>query len=1169
MARMSADPLPCVYPPMRFLVLDTAASWADAVAALPARGPLPSRTVLVPSERHAHALRRALASSGRGAALAGTRFLGPLTAAAEVLRAAGVPFSKGEDALRPARLLAHFHEDLRLEHFDPDLFRSTRGWDAAFASAIRELEGAGFSPRDLPMDTPQLRDVAAIWAHASAEAGRSLGAARIHLEAAALLGRDPAAWPFRGPALALATGHEEVAVARFLAAIPDATLGLRVSQPVRPRLLVRIERLYGLEASNAIAAWSAVVGGPLQTVGAGPVAVGTGVPGRGSPAPVGGPPAAAGAAGAAGGPRRPTERDLLATYLFADSKVLADPARPRSAGPDGTVDLEEHAGVEAELEATAAWVARQVLEARRPLEEIAVLVPAQDPLAQLVADRLERLPFEGGPLPVYVAAGLPAISTAAGARVLAVLRALASCLSAETLAPVLPALRLEPPRGAEPAGAGAAGAPAEPAAAAAAVSPGPGIPTDPAAARALRAARSHLTHGEAMELAYSLGTVGGNAARPEGALDWAARAAARVAELELALGHARAGEDSAGRDAWRLERRLENLRAIQPALAGLAGAAFSVVGDAPLALLWSELDAFLRRWLLVPGDGRAILARLAESLAPACAGAPGRKLTGHDALAVVEERLRALRIPRGRFGSPAVYVGTVQGAAGLEFAAVRVVGLCEGVIPSPPLEDPVLPESARAALAQAAPGRVLALAEDRVAAQVHGLVSAIRGAREVVALSAPRVDLARTEREPASLFIDAAAALARPDAITGERADAVPSTGALRRDHFRPSGAASAAFRAARPVSEASWLDRVARHAPDLPQQWERDPVLALARVDALTAAGRRLGPADGVLGPGEPFPLVPGLSAERPISASGLKDLLQCPRMFLMKRILGWEEPAGAPSLRELDAAPYGSLLHHVLEVFYRAHGAQFVGGARSIGEWQELGRELADRHLDAFLREYPLVGEGVREKERERLRESVRVFLEYDWGTPGRRYVGVELPFGDEVPLQIPAGGRTLHVRGFIDRVDVEGGATLVRDLKSGKAHRRAAGEADAVLDVQLGLYQLAARQLASAWGTPPEVVAAYAYASGRASVEERAFRGGDARLLEERTRAWLAGAAGLLAERNFAPTPDEEDCVYCPFKPLCGASAARRAREALAAEEGALAAFRELRLGEGEEE
>ncbi len=351
---------------------------------------------------------------------------------------------------------------------------------------------------------------------------------------------------------------------------------------------------------------------------------------------------------------------------------------------------------------------------------------------------------------------------------------------------------------------------------------------------------------------------------------------------------------------------------------------------------------------------------------------------------------------------------------------------------------------------------------------------------------------------------------------------------------------AAAAFRAARPVSDAMWLERVSRLAADLPPEWRREPVLELERIEALRSPCGRLGPADGVLRPGEPFPVVPGTDPERPISASALQQLLQCPRMFLMRRILHWDEPAEAPPLRELDAASFGTLVHQVVEAFYREHGESFVAGERSLAHWQKRASELADRELDAFLSEYPLVGAGVRTKERDRLQESVRAFLEYDWGTPGRRYVGVELPFGtQEEPLAITADGITLHVTGFIDRVDVEGGATLVRDLKSGKAHPRAGKEKDPtpIRDVQLGLYQLAATKLASRWGTPRRVEVAYAYASGRVEVQERAFRGGDAPVLAKATKAWLETAAHLLTARAFPATPHEEDCEFCPFEPLCG--------------------------------
>jgi hypothetical protein len=245
------------------------------------------------------------------------------------------------DRLRPARLLALFSEDLRLEHFDLPLLRETRGWNESFASAIADLEAAGLSPDDLPADTPQARDLALLWKRVAVGTGASFGRARVYLEAAALLTRDRRAWPFDGPALALATGHEDVAQARFLAAIPDVALALRSARPLRPRFLARVAALYGAEARAA-----------LERVGE-------------EPAP----------------PR--TERDRLASFLFAEPGALAGPGRPPGPGLDGTVDLEEHAGVEAELEATATWVSRQVLEARRPLEEIAVLEGIDTPQGDL------------------------------------------------------------------------------------------------------------------------------------------------------------------------------------------------------------------------------------------------------------------------------------------------------------------------------------------------------------------------------------------------------------------------------------------------------------------------------------------------------------------------------------------------------------------------------------------------------------------------------------------------------------------------------------------------------------------------------------------------------------------------------------------------------------------
>jgi RecB family exonuclease len=296
------------------------------------------------------------------------------------------------------------------------------------------------------------------------------------------------------------------------------------------------------------------------------------------------------------------------------------------------------------------------------------------------------------------------------------------------------------------------------------------------------------------------------------------------------------------------------------------------------------------------------------------------------------------------------------------------------------------------------------------------------------------------------------------------------------------------------------------------------------------------------------------------------------------MARVLRWDEPAEAPSLRELDAATFGSLLHRTLERLYRAHGAAIVAGEGALARWVDAGLAAGDAALGELLLELPLLGAAIREKERRRLHDAVRAFLEYDFrpGEPARerrRFVDVERGFGTaEAPLALEVSGGPLHVRGYIDRIDATPRQAIVRDVKSGKAHPREGKEAGPVpdRDVQLGLYVKVARALASAWGLPSRAGGAYAYASGKGEVEERAFAtDADAARLEQATDGWLALGRALLAERRFPPTPDEGDCEYCPFAPLCGSEAPRRAACGLAAlgpdGDATLRAFRALKDGE----
>ena len=1033
------------------------AEWLNFADSLETAGPLRSRVILVPNVRIAHALRREGASTGKLGALAGTHFLPIAVGALSVLESAGTKCRSGEEEKRCSRLIGLFGEALDLAYFPLDLLRETPGWEDAFARTIGDLEAAGLRSSDLSNQdaSSRLGDVRMVWEALDALAGDSWTRGRILREAAATLEKSPSLWPYDGPVLA-AVGSELTEVeARFIRAIPSASLVILAARPVREQHLKRIEALLSSEAAESLRQSAA----PRHSC---------------------------------------SERGLLASYLFEPPAVLAAPGRPRSDGPDGTVELEEHSGVEEEIEAAVDWVARQVLGRGVALEEIAILMPSLDPLAAMVADRLRRLPWRDGVMPVFVAGGVALSTRASGARTLAAIRALGAHLDSDSLADVLPALRV----------------------------------TGDDAAR--------LSRGAAIELASSLGTLGGNPAEPRGALEWATRAVNREGEIEEQLSRAQGAGDDAeqagiARKARDLERLLHNLRAIRPALQALVSVARVVIDRSSLSEIWNALHIFLSDWLLSPGEGAPAEALIHQALAGLAGDPASASLRGEDALRVIESVAKGVRVPLGKFGDPAVYVGTVSGAAGLSFVSVRVIGLHEGSIPSLPHEDPVLPDSRRRELNYALPRT-----EDRALSEIHALDRVIRDAREIVALSCPRRDLNGTEHEPASIFLEAAAAIARPSAVDGKRGEGtVPNIAALRRDYFGPARASIEQFRKESPLSAAAWQDQVAAGTLSIPSAWSGAPVVDLGRLWTLkNFAGPS--PEDGFFGGNGPLPRIPGLNREYPISASSLQTLLRCPHQFLYERVLHWNESSSAPSRREIDPMPYGSLFHSVAEMFYRKHGASFGKREAALDRWLAEGDAIADNAFNEFLREYPLAGASVCAQQRERLRRDFRSFLEYDWEGKPRQFLAAEIAFGRPEPIEILLPDGPLYVHGFIDRIDIEGGRMLVRDIKTGRSHPRQGKEAepDPVMDIQIALYGMVARSLARGLGAPEKVAAAYAYADGRGN-QERSFRG-DFAELEKKARTWLSAVVSLARDGVFPRTPNEDDCRYCAYRVACGPGA-----------------------------
>jgi RecB family exonuclease len=1186
------------------VVVWTTQDLAGVIGALPREGRLPACTVILPRMRIAHALRRALIQERKSELLIGTTFTTPSAVAGELLSRAGIELCPAEAVLRPMRLRQVLQAPPKLEHFDAELFRSTRGWDDAVSSTLDDLESAGLTANDLLKSAnARCRDVARLWMALEAAAPNRLTLAGALKTARGLLGREDS-WPFAGPTLALINGHESAVQAALLCAIPGVQLALLGARPPRRLWLKRLEALYGealAEAAVATAPTPAIATAK-KTATAATIATSTATATANNAAT-----ATATATSTATVATTPTgltaadhsERAVLAANLFASPEALGSPTRSRSAGPDGTVSLEEYSGIEAELEAAADWVGRCILGGTR-LDDIAVLVPHNDPLVSRLRERLQRLPWDKGCLPVFVAGGEAATATAVGTYLLAVTRALQESLPATLMVEVLTSLQLVPGDGRQTApGYGRETSPRN----GRQIPPGYGRETSPRYGRetssgnalqtSRRNGRETLSHSDATHLVSSLGTLGGSVDRPEEGLVWARRAVELAAALRERISQLEAAElegrdDAEVRTLFVKRRLLDCLSAVQPALEAMVAVLALVQQDAPLAEAWEALRDFFAQWIRCPSSSEAVRASLEGAMRPMVEdeqkrlAQTGAAASGLELLELVERVLRSLRHSVGRFGEPRVYVGTVSGAVGLQFEAVRIIGLSEGSIPPSLRDDPVLDELTRAELTRAEltraeltraeptgaeptgaelTGAELTRAElmvptfstldDRALLPLHALHQVVLNTTGSVALSCPRTDLARTSREPSSVFIEAAAALARPNRTTQAKAEAVPSLATIARDYFAVGSEILAKARGEAPIGQFGWLHRVAIKRGELHPAWLESKALDLER-------GRKIledrgGALDGILGDGAGDVPMRGLVRELPISPSRLKTLFECPHRYLLESVLGWGAPAAAQPTSEIDAATYGTLVHRVMERFSRDHAEGFAGRKPGFATWEKKALGIGEEEFSETIKSYALLSQQMVDLQRSRMQRDVRLLLKNEWeAKPARTVVATERSFGAKDGLGLKVGEKTIYVRGFIDRVERQGTHTVVRDFKTGRPHPKQGAEEGpvAVLDTQIALYGMVARKLAANWELPKNVAGAYVYPNAHSP--ERAFLE-DFPALETAAKGWFEFAVKLLEARVFPRSADSNSCKYSPFILMCGKKATTDSLERLQQSDG----------------
>ena len=430
---------------------------------------------------------------------------------------------------------------------------------------------------------------------------------------------------------------------------------------------------------------------------------------------------------------------------------------------------------------------------------------------------------------------------------------------------------------------------------------------------------------------------------------------------------------------------------------------------------------------------------------------------------------------RGTFGN-GVLVGTAAAALGLELDEVIVVGMAEGSFPARRRDDPLLPDRYRAVVGPDLPQRSELVHDD------HRALLATMAAASRVTLTFPRGDLRRNaERAPSRWLLDTTEARdgVRPSAerlaaSTGEWLVEVPSfVAGLRHTDF-PTSVQEYDIR--------SLLDHTEAGRPFA------ESVVPAARPEVRTGAElltARLSPdytrfdgnlaTDGDLrGVVLPDPTGPG----QVVSATRLEKWAVCPHAYFVRYVLGVSPVEDPEEQYRISPLTLGSLVHDTLDTWITE--ALHSGTIPEPGTaWPETAvghlRELAEQEASR-LQQRGLVGRRVYwGRDHQVLLRDLEDFVDFDntqRAAFSSRPIATELPFGMPGSLTPPveitlADGRTLAVRGAIDRVDeTPDGTVIVIDYKTGSARSyKDISEDDPTpggTHLQLVLYSLAARQI-----------------------------------------------------------------------------------------------------------
>lgn len=523
-------------------------------------------------------------------------------------------------------------------------------------------------------------------------------------------------------------------------------------------------------------------------------------------------------------------------------------------------------------------------------------------------------------------------------------------------------------------------------------------------------------------------------------------------------------------------------------------------------------------------------------------------------LDAVESELAQRTIPEGRLGH-GVTLGPVQSVTGLTFDRVYLVGLVEGRFPPVPAADPFFlveeqdPTSRRdrqrstdrraflTALESTDKGQITLSVPESLGGQVaypsHWLIEVVRS---------------RLAEDGTDAFLDA-------QRFRALREQAHSWLRIVRSGQDGVERSVVPADMEDRRLREAATWRGAGRPLRAHPLATRADLPIGLG----LRVADARRSPAltvhDGSLAElsGESSRLARLLNGSATVSASAMQTWAKCPFSYFLGRVL-YVQPTQRPDDQwTISPLEQGSLFHGILDRFFKALGAEGRPapsesyGARDVDVLQSIAEQEFNEVERRGATGHPLAWESTKPV----LLGDLRFFLGEDerWRSEGGwRPSHFEQAFGTNAvgawpAVEVAAGDGTLHLLGYIDRVDVsqDGTQAYLFDYKTGRSYAYRGLDEDPVLagkEIQLALYSQAVK------GAIPgltEVGAAYWFATSRGEFKRLALPSNN-QAVEQRLRGVLGLITQGITRGVFPAVPGDEDresfsnCMYCEYDRIC---------------------------------